>query len=1222
MRTFKRGQCANSFSKVIVLIAFLTAMPGFAQTVGTILGTVKDTSGAVVPGANVTARETQTGISRTMATGDDGTYRFAALPVGHYDLKAEGQGYKTETQTGIVLNVAQEVVIDFSLQVGSLTSNLTVTAAPPVVDTTSSTLGGLVDEKSMAELPLNGRNYLDLSLLQPGVSQDTAIQNAGGGTFGTIYSSNGAPVTSNAFLLDGTPTQTLFGFNASSATGTSLGVDGILEYKVVTNSFSAEYGMNMGSQMTVISKGGTNDFHGDVFEYIRNRVTDARNYFDQSQMDCLANGGTDCPRSPQYQRNNFGGAFGGPIKKNKTFFWAVYEGLRQVKGNAVVAKGIPGACVTDGTTAPYTVTGNPAEYGYSADCGIKIPYNPSTYSYSLTVDPNIRPVLALYAPQYSQYTQISRESVDHAQMRVDQNFSGKDSFFARYTIDDASENVPGPGNGATAEGYGEFQDSFASRSQFITLAETHIFTPQLLSTARLAFSRTNLSTTITNTPNSLAADVLDNPGATMGLFIIGTTNLFSPYYTSMGPDQTSPNQDLQNTWSLGDDLFYTKGKHALKFGFLGNRLLLVPYDSWTPNGSTSFANFCPANEYGAADPTGLVCFLANQPFLELAEIPGSEGHRAFYYYTYGFYGQDDWRMTPRLTLNLGLRYEFNTTMNEVHGLQTFIQNPAANVSVVGGSGWTNPFVPGPAISNPSLKNFSPRVGFAWDPRGKGTTSIHSAFGIYYDLGVTGLNLFTYATNDPPYSGFATATASYLGPGNYLNNWYPGFMATPAADYGLFQPPFLWPGSTNTFTGYFPYSDFNTNQHQVQQPYLMQWNLSVDQQLPGAIGLTVAYVGTRGIHLWGEADGNPCVPTGYVNGLPNWANPTNTECPYANLAFPISEWPASAGNYYLGGHTCTVTSVNPYVGVVTVPSGRMNCNMGPDLDITSNSESWYNAMQVTVQKRLSRGFEFQSAYTWSKSLDNTQGSEPTYAEVHTPYTPPSYDKGLTAINAKQNWRFNVLYHFPNMRSAGFLPKLANGWWTGNIVAVQSGYPFTPAAPGDVSLNEMNELTGAYERPDIVTSANIGDVTTCALNGYGQCSGATPDGRVYNPNAVVFNRATVITKKPQHVSGDLVTWYNTNMFTEPLPGYLGGVKRGFLFGPKYADWDFSLVKDTKIPHLGEAWNIEFRAEFFNMLNHANFINNPVNGNAISGSVTAGDLSSARDGRDVQFALKLNF
>jgi hypothetical protein len=259
------------------------AVPCFAQLpTGTILGNVKDPSGAVVARATVTAQNVETGTTRSIMTDETGTYRLAALPVGHYNLKVEAPGFKPTTQRGLVLDVSQEAVMNFSLEVGSTSDQIVVSGEAPLVNTTTASLGGLVNEQSLAELPLNGRNFLDLTLLQPGVLQDTVVINLGGGTQGAIYSSNGAPIISNNFLLDGTPTQTIFGYNGASAVGSTLGLDGIREYKVITNGFSAEYGMNMGSQMTIVSKGGGNQFHGDVFEYLRNRVLDARNFFDDS----------------------------------------------------------------------------------------------------------------------------------------------------------------------------------------------------------------------------------------------------------------------------------------------------------------------------------------------------------------------------------------------------------------------------------------------------------------------------------------------------------------------------------------------------------------------------------------------------------------------------------------------------------------------------------------------------------------------------------------------------------------------------------------------------------------------------------------------------------------------------------------------------------------------------------------------------------------------------
>ncbi|PYU27069.1 MAG: hypothetical protein DMG30_00275 [Acidobacteria bacterium] len=312
------------------LLVSVVAVPVFAQLpTATILGTVKDSSDALVPGASVTAQNSETGASRSISTDETGAYRLAALPVGHYDMRVESSGFKPTTQKGLVLDVGEEAVLNFTLEVGSTLQEVVVTGEAPLVNTTTASLGGLVSEKKIVDLPLNGRNFLDLVLLQPGVSQDVVVVHLGGGGEGTTYSSNGAPIISNNFLLDGTPTQNVLGYNGASAVGTTLGLDGIREYKVITNAFSAEYGMNMGSQMTIVSKGGTNQFHGDVFEYLRNRVLDARNFFDTSYGQCLASNSGNCKRNPPYERNNFGGAFGGPIRKDKTFFWGVYEGLRQ-----------------------------------------------------------------------------------------------------------------------------------------------------------------------------------------------------------------------------------------------------------------------------------------------------------------------------------------------------------------------------------------------------------------------------------------------------------------------------------------------------------------------------------------------------------------------------------------------------------------------------------------------------------------------------------------------------------------------------------------------------------------------------------------------------------------------------------------------------------------------------------------------------------------------------
>jgi len=606
---------ACRFIGAIFLIVFLTAIPVFAQTSGTILGTVKDASGGLVAGANVAVTNSETGLTRDAVTGDDGAYRFSALPVGHYEVRIEKAGFKATTRKGIMLDVSQEVVTNLALEVGAAATEVTVTGDAPVVNTTNGTLGGLVDEQKIAELPLNGRNYLDLTLLQPGVSQATTVINLGGGTQGAIYSSNGAPIISNSFLLDGTPMQTVFGFNGASASGTTLGVDGIREYKVVTNAFPAEYGMNMGSQMTIISKNGTNHFHGDVFEYLRNRVLDARNFFDNYYQ---TNPGK---RSPQYERNNFGGAFGGPIRKDKTFFWGVYEGLRQVKGIPVSAITIPAGCVSNGTSPAATNT-NGADYTVtSADCfpngGGAIPGG------SLQVNAAIQPLLALYAPANANYTFTSPESVHYGQMRVDHTLTKADNIFARYTIEQAYEVVPGPGNdssNAVPYGFKQFKDTWTSRNQYVTLSESHLFSSQLLNSLRVSFSRTNVPTnyiitdpavTVSSGPDAVS---FKGGGAPMGLLVIGSSGNGAPgQITTMGPDLASPNYHLQNYSSLGDDLFYSRGKHALKFGVLINHINLVIGETVFDRGRVNFGG-------------GLVSFLQNQPTFEFGAIAGGR-HR-------------------------------------------------------------------------------------------------------------------------------------------------------------------------------------------------------------------------------------------------------------------------------------------------------------------------------------------------------------------------------------------------------------------------------------------------------------------------------------------------------------------------------------------------------------------------------------------------------------------
>jgi hypothetical protein len=369
-----------------------------------VLGVVKDSSGAVVPDVALTARNVETGQTRTTITAPDGSYRFAALPVGRYELRAEHQGFRSEMRRGLTLSVGLEAVVHFTLELGALEQTVAVTAEAPLVNTTSGSLGGLVDEQKVAELPLNGRNYIQLSLLQPGIMEHRSKSQTGNESMGTWYSSNGAPVRSNSFLLDGAPLQSYGGASPASMSGSTLGVEGIREYRVITNSFSAEYGMTMGSQMTIVSKGGTNAFHGSLFEYLRNDNLDARNFFDRKTA--LTPG-----RLPEFKRNNFGASFGGPIRRDKFFVFGTYEGLRQRLGLTTVSNTIPTA----------------ARLGQ--------------------VEPVIRPLLALFPEPNLPNNQLTFPSSEknrdeYGQVRADHNLSDSDSWFLRYTVTDGERAAP------------------------------------------------------------------------------------------------------------------------------------------------------------------------------------------------------------------------------------------------------------------------------------------------------------------------------------------------------------------------------------------------------------------------------------------------------------------------------------------------------------------------------------------------------------------------------------------------------------------------------------------------------------------------------------------------------------------------------------------------------------------------------------------------------------
>src|SRR5207249_1241353 len=507
------GTSLCSFETFVTAIVAVIALPTclvFAQLpTGTILGVVKDSSGAVIPGASVTITNIDTSLTRTGASTEDGTYRFPALPLGHYRLEVMKEGFSALSRTGITLEVGQEATIELILEVGSPGQTVTVAEEAPLVQTSNSTLGGVVDERQVSDLPLNGRNLIALTLMQPGVTQTSVIPATTIGnvlTTGVTISNNGMSIHSNSYMLDGANMIGFFGINNSSIVGTTMGVDGVREYKVVTNTPSAEYGLSMGSQTTIVSKGGTNQFHGDAFDYLRNDALDARNYFDALDKLNFNGFGTDKSlnypgkRLPPFHRNNFGAAFGGPIKKDKTFFYAVYEGLRQTWGQTVATNTLPGNCF-DSATHVVTAT------SLSACSGVPttninpsvlqvlsapiIPGQAGLFPYPNTNVDSSGTKLPGATFNYS-FPYIQPTSENYGQIRLDENLSNSDTFFVRYTHDRADQ--------VANRAYSYQRDYESGAMQFATLSETHIFSPAFLNTVRFSYSRNLISGQSTTSP--------------------------------------------------------------------------------------------------------------------------------------------------------------------------------------------------------------------------------------------------------------------------------------------------------------------------------------------------------------------------------------------------------------------------------------------------------------------------------------------------------------------------------------------------------------------------------------------------------------------------------------------------------------------------------------------------------------------------------------------------
>ena len=1123
----------------------MVSLPLHAQVAGaTLSGTVMDQSGGVVPQAAISIKNIATGITRSSTTSAAGFYSAPNLLPGTYEIRAAAQGFSSQVQTGIKLTVGEQQVLNFTLQVGQISQTVEVTTEAPTVQLASSAISAVVSATTVVELPLNGRSWTDLATLQPGVNALGSLQasfevgtDRGNRGFGAQLSISGARPQENNYRLDGVSINDYGNGGPGSVLGGNLGVDSIQEFSVLTSNYSAEYGKTSGGVVNAITRSGTNQFHGSVYEFLRNDALDAANFFDNASNI----------KKPPFRNNQFGASGGGPIRKDRTFIFGDFEGLRRSKGRTF----------TNSVPSPNARLGI-LKGEDPLPAGSVCPTNPHTGTItSKQLDPNasvcVDDSAAKFLPLYHLPNaglngnlgtfafagqQVANENF--FTIRGDHHFSEKDSLFGTYLYDDTSYRYP--------DRFDVQEIGSHTRRQFVALEESHTFTPTLVNAVRVGYNRAGVANqqplfaidplakdvSLGSVPGKVAADVRIGGGIPEFLGGLGSANVY--YY-------------FWNSFQGYDDAFLTHGTHSLKFGAGVERMQLNYLANTTPAGTWGFAN--------------LRNFLTNIPRSFSSAKPGRLTPRGLRQTLFGAYFQDDWRWRPNLTLNLGLRYEMVTVPTEVQGKLVNMLNitdplpHCANITFFPGECDPTPL---PSFFlNPTLRNFEPRVGFAWDPFHNGKTAVRGGFGVFDMLPLT------YQFNLTQ-----TAAAPFYQLGNVQDK---------KKLAGTFLAGAFSQLDNSSLRGTYV-------EHSPHRSYVMQWNTNIQRELLPNLTASVGYVGSRGVHLpFRVDDANMVIPTLTPQGA-LWPKPIGTADP------------------------------------INTKFGRTNATL-------YMGNSYYHALELQLANRMSHGLQVQGAYTWSKSIDNNSatisGDQFGNGIASLDWFDGRRSRGVSDFNIGRTLVINAIWQVPGLKSAsGPATWVLNGWQLGAIYKASDGAPFTPTIGTDGDpLGKVNDSPFDY--------AN-------------RVAGCNPINRNFksgnllyvNPNCFAMPTA------PSNAFWTANCDTTSPIFlppgaTDPVPApyplcfNLGGnAGRNSLVGPGISELDFSVFKNNYIKRISETFNAQFRVEFFNVLNHANFAApvTPDNTDMFDSSGTiltgvAGLLTStSTDPREIQFALKLTW
>jgi hypothetical protein len=1208
--------CQNLSPFVLAVLVVATALAPIAvgqKDSGGVAGVVRDPSGAVVPGANVSVKDVDRGTEVVVTTGLQGEYVASPLKIGNYSVTVEKAGFKKTVVGPIVVNIQEHPEVDITLQVGNIHEVMTITSQGPQLQTETSELGQVVCGLEATTLPLNGRNFAQLAQLSAGVApaEPGSRINASYG-----FSAGGARSEQNNFLLDGVDNNSnLADLLNETAFVVQPSVDAIEEFKVQTNSYSAEFGRGNGAILNAVIKSGTNGFHGDAYEFIRNEKLDARNALDEFG------------RQP-YKQNQFGATLGGPLIKNRTFFFGDYEGFR-VRQATPFPELIPTPAMVSGdfssflnTSAPTGVNdcnGNPTYAGEifntrltqalasspTGFCGVPIGgYNGSGQPTNIfpSVD-TLAAALSAYWPTPNAningnnflsdpHRQESRNNFD---VRIDHKISDKDNAFGRFSYENQPSFIPPPFNNIL-DGGGFFDGTEDNSYRSLALSEVHLFKPNLINEFRLGYNRINSHRFQLNSNENISAQ-LNFPNVPFGPNNGGLPNItFGDGTAGIGSSEYLPSIEKQNSFVFTDNLTWIRGHHSLK---LGTEVRIEQFTIFQPAASRGGLGFGNVFTDNPADPgTGGSSFASM--LLGIADGGSITSLHNIDYrrQIYAGFAQDDWKASDRLTVNFGLRYEVFSTVKEHNNEEgTFVLSSASllvpdgqNEPLTPTLGASIPIIHGSrGLISPDLTNFAPRIGFAF--RATDKLVIRSGYGIFYGGQENGpYSNPSPGFNPPFFSGesFSTpcsnpAANPTFAPGNAngLNCSVLQLNTVPAG------------GATNsnTLANGFPanaLSDPNSPelysiQPNLRIPYTQQWHFGLQYQMPGDTVLDVSYAASRGLHLYGFYNGNEAV----LATDPRFAT-LCTENGFTPLTCPFApRRPVNGVTPGLpAGSTCDLnnaTDIN-------------NCNPVFNTSIAtfrSNDVSNYNSLQVRFEKRPSHGLQFQAAYTWSHALDDASSAS-LGSQNQGDFrfqNDPLLEYGNADFDVRQRFVLSYAYELPfgknkafGGNASGVLNQFIGGWQVAGIVIATTGNWYTPT--------------------DISTNLSTSD-------GGGEVASAARPNVVGNPNGHPC------------VPGTL---FNTCAFaTNTVVGSFGDAGRNIIQGPGTQNWDISLFKFFPIR---EQMHVEFRAEFFNAFNHYDpEFSNPGNFSDTNvatqhGSSAFGFAQAAHDPRFIQFALKFYF